>query len=65
MAEGPAEALRQTLAGELRTAMKARDKLAVDTLRTLLSALDNAGAVTQTKAHAPFSAGRATCRDAN
>lgn len=50
---GPADLLRERLAGDLRVAMKARDTLAVATLRSLLSALDNAGAVTETKAHAP------------
>jgi len=52
-AAGPAEALREGLASELRTAMKARDTVAVATLRSLLSALDNASAVTQTSAHRP------------
>jgi uncharacterized protein YqeY len=49
----PVEALRERLAVELRGAMKARDALAVATLRSLLSALDNAGAVAVTKAHTP------------
>ena len=49
----PAEALRRRLADDLRAAMKARDAVAVATLRALLSAIDNAGAVTETKAHVP------------
>ena len=38
------EALRARLSADLRAAMKARDKSAVDTLRCLLAVLDNAGA---------------------
>ena len=55
MGEGapPADALRERLAGALSTAMKDRDTIAVATLRCLLSALDNAGAVAETKEHAP------------
>jgi uncharacterized protein YqeY len=36
--------LRARLSADLLTAMKARDKVGVDTLRCLLAALDNAGA---------------------
>lgn len=53
MADLPAEALRARLAGALREAMKSRDTVVVATLRTLLSALDNAGAVPETRDHAP------------
>jgi uncharacterized protein YqeY len=49
----PAEVLRRRLASDLRAAMKARDVVAVATLRSLLSAIDNAGAVSETKAHVP------------
>jgi uncharacterized protein YqeY len=49
----PAAALRDRLAGELRAAMKARNAVAVATLRSLLSALDNASAVDQTLDHRP------------
>ena len=49
----PAEVLRAYLGAELRGAMKARDTVAVATIRSLLSALDNAGAVIETPAHAP------------
>jgi len=52
-AEGPGEALRERLAGELRAAMKARDAVAIATLRSLLSAIDNASAVAETSAHVP------------
>jgi uncharacterized protein YqeY len=45
------ESLRARLAADLRTAMKARDKAAIDTLRCLLAVLDNAGA--QDSATAP------------
>jgi uncharacterized protein len=38
------EHLRARLSADLRTAMKERDKLSVDTLRCLLAVLDNAGA---------------------
>jgi uncharacterized protein len=38
------ETLRSRLSTDLLTAMKARDKATVDTLRCLLAALDNAGA---------------------
>jgi uncharacterized protein YqeY len=38
------EPLRARLSADLRTAMKARDQAAIDTLRCLLAALDNAGA---------------------
>ena len=47
------EALRERLAGELRAAMKARDAVAIATLRSLLSAIDNASAVAETSAHVP------------
>jgi uncharacterized protein YqeY len=53
VARAPADLLRERVAGELRAAMKARDAVAVATLRSLLSALDNAGAVAETKAHVP------------
>ena len=43
--ERPAEAVRAALAARLKQAMKARDQIAVETLRSLLSALDNASAV--------------------
>jgi uncharacterized protein YqeY len=36
--------LRARLSADLLTAMKARDKAAIDTLRCLLAVLDNAGA---------------------
>ena len=49
----PAEALRERLTSDLRAAMKHRDPVAVATLRCLLSALDNASAVTETREHAP------------
>jgi uncharacterized protein len=38
------EPLRARLSADLRTAMKARDQAAIDTLRCLLAVLDNAGA---------------------
>jgi uncharacterized protein YqeY len=38
------EPLRARLSADLRAAMKARDKLTIDTLRCLLAVLDNAGA---------------------
>lgn len=38
------EPLRARLSADLRSAMKARDKAAIDTLRCLLAVLDNAGA---------------------
>jgi len=38
------EPLRARLSADLLAAMKARDKLAIDTLRCLLGVLDNAGA---------------------
>jgi uncharacterized protein len=38
------EPLRARLSADLLTAMKARDKPTIDTLRCLLAALDNAGA---------------------
>jgi uncharacterized protein YqeY len=38
------EPLRTRLAADLLSAMKARDKLTIDTLRCLLAVLDNAGA---------------------
>jgi uncharacterized protein YqeY len=38
------EPLRARLSAHLHTAMKARDKPAIDTLRCLLAVLDNAGA---------------------
>ena len=38
------EPLRARLSADLRTAMKERDKAAIDTLRCLLAVLDNAGA---------------------
>jgi uncharacterized protein YqeY len=41
------QALRAPLSAELRTAMKSRDKPAIDTLRCLLAVLDNAGAGAQ------------------
>jgi uncharacterized protein YqeY len=41
----PAEAVRAALTAGLREAMKAREQVAVETLRSLLSALDNASAV--------------------
>jgi hypothetical protein len=41
----PAEAVRTALAAGLKQAMKARDPIAVETLRSLLSALDNASAI--------------------
>jgi uncharacterized protein YqeY len=40
-----AERLRQRLQADLRGAMKARDKAKTDVLRSLISAIDNAGAV--------------------
>jgi uncharacterized protein YqeY len=45
------EPLRARLSADLRTAMKARDQASVDTLRSLLAVLDNAGA--QDPASAP------------
>jgi uncharacterized protein YqeY len=48
----PAEAARVHLAGALRTAMKAGDRVAVNTLRALLSALDNTSAVPLGAEHA-------------
>jgi uncharacterized protein YqeY len=38
------QALRALLSADLRTAMKERDRAAIDTLRCLLAVLDNAGA---------------------
>jgi uncharacterized protein YqeY len=49
----PAEALRETLAAALREAMKARETVTVETLRSLLSALDNASAVAAPARPAP------------
>jgi hypothetical protein len=49
----PAEALRGTLAAALRAAMKAREAVTVETLRSLLSALDNASAVAAPARHDP------------
>ncbi|HVV34573.1 MAG TPA: hypothetical protein VHC73_15200 [Vitreimonas sp.] len=40
-----AERMRQRLQADLREAMKARDKAKTDVLRSLISAIDNAGAV--------------------
>jgi uncharacterized protein YqeY len=40
----PVESLRARLSADLLTAMKARDKPTIDTLRCLLAVLDNAGA---------------------
>jgi uncharacterized protein len=45
--------LRARLAAQLRAAMKAHDQIRVATLRSVLSALDNAGAVAETTAHVP------------
>jgi hypothetical protein len=42
--------LRARLSSDLRTAMKARDKTVIETLRCLLAVLDNAGAPDQTSA---------------
>ena len=47
MSEPSDTALRTRIETALRTAMKAREKVPISTLRTLLSALDNAGAVSQ------------------
>lgn len=49
----PAEALRETMAVALREAMRARETVTVDTLRSLLSALDNASAVAAPARHLP------------
>jgi uncharacterized protein len=45
--------LRTRLANDLRVAMKQRDETAVRTLRSLLEAMDNAGAVPLTSEHVP------------
>jgi uncharacterized protein YqeY len=50
----PADLLRTRLAAQLRAAMKARDQITVATLRSVLSALDNAGAIAETAAHVPM-----------
>jgi hypothetical protein len=47
------EVLRKCLSSDLRTAMKARDKTVIETLRCLLAVLDNAGAPDQTSAPVP------------
>jgi hypothetical protein len=50
----PADAVRERLTGALRKAMKNRDSVAVDVLRSLMSAIDNAGAVPLTKPSSPM-----------
>jgi uncharacterized protein len=50
----PAEAVRASLAAGLKQAMKARESVAVETLRSLLSALDNASAVPLPAGHSPY-----------
>jgi uncharacterized protein YqeY len=49
----PVASLRARLATDLRAAMKARAAPSVTTLRCLVAALDNAGAVEQTHAPVP------------
>jgi uncharacterized protein YqeY len=46
--------MRERLTGALRKAMKDRDSVAVDVLRALMSAIDNAGAVPVTKPASPM-----------
>ena len=53
----PAEAVRTALAAGLRQAMKAREQVAVETLRSLLSALDNASAVALPADTGPYRSG--------
>jgi uncharacterized protein YqeY len=62
----PAEAARAALTAGLKQAMKARDQLAVETLRSLLSALDNASAVPLPAGAGPYGSGptEATRHDA-
>jgi uncharacterized protein YqeY len=45
--------LRHRLAQDLRAALKSRDSATVGVLRTILGAIDNAGAVTPTADHQP------------
>jgi len=47
------ETIRTRLERDLRREMLARNRLAVDTIRTLLSAIDNAGAVPATDSVEP------------
>jgi uncharacterized protein YqeY len=47
------QALRALLSADLLTAMKARDKTAIETIRCLLAVMDNAGAPDQTAAPVP------------
>ena len=46
--------MRERLTGALRKAMKDRDSVAVDVLRSLMSAIDNAGAVPVTSPASPM-----------
>ena len=48
-----AQAMRVRVAGDLRAALKARDAAEISALRSLLSALDNAGAVATTARNVP------------
>ena len=47
--------MRERLTGALRKAMKDRDSVAVDVLRSLMSAIDNAGAIPVTRPASPMS----------
>ncbi|HLZ84391.1 MAG TPA: GatB/YqeY domain-containing protein [Caulobacteraceae bacterium] len=48
-----AQAMRLRVAGDLKLALKARDGAEISALRSLLAALDNAGAVATTARNAP------------
>jgi uncharacterized protein YqeY len=48
-----AQAMRLRVAGDLKLALKARDAPEISALRSLLSALDNAGAVAPTARNVP------------
>ncbi len=52
-ADDAAQAMRLRVAGDLKLAMKARDAAEISALRSLLSALDNAGAVATTARNVP------------
>jgi uncharacterized protein YqeY len=50
----PSNALEQQLKADLRVAIKAREMVRVATLRTMISALDNATAVPVDSSHVPL-----------
>jgi uncharacterized protein YqeY len=53
VSDDAAQALRSRVAGDLKLALKARDADEISALRSLLSALDNAGAVATTPRNVP------------